>query len=83
MMPRPGSGPVGSLRPQGPALSHLLLIHQTLAPTSRKAEASLQESEPDEPEVPGLWSGVDTTVVLALLGDHTRVPSVLPSVKQG
>lgn len=84
MMLGPGAGPQGSLCPQGLALSRpLLLIHQTLIPTSGKAEANSQESEPDKAEVPGLWSGVGTAAVLALLGDPTRVPSVSPSVEQG
>ena len=78
-------GPWGD--PQGPALRCLPLIYQTSALTSRRAGSSLQETEPDKPEVQGPWSGADRAAVLTLLGDLTWVPSLLPtvcpSVKEG
>lgn len=77
MLPQSGGGPQGPLCPQGPAPSHLLLLYQTSARTSREEGGQLAGTEPEKPEAQGLWSWVGGAAVLTLLGDVKQVPSSL------
>ena len=77
MLPQSGGGPQGPLHPQGPAPSHLLLLYQTSDLTSREEGGQLAGTEPEKPEVQGLWNWVGGAAVLTLLGDLKQVPSSL------